>query len=325
MRSVRSCDFGPPFVMTDAEAQALELLVGERRDRNPSVLGRKRIEALALRRLILVFVLGHESVADHRVVAGERHHRFDHRDADVLADAAIARRVQRAHDAERGGHPADLVGQRHLDHGRLSAAPPLQRRHGREALDDRVVGGRVGVTALGAEAADRAIDDLGIEPADIGVADAEAVGDAGAVVLDKRVGAHGQHPHQVAALFFLEVDHDAALVAVEIQERRGDAVLARPSDPPRGVALGRLDLDQRRRRGRPAASRKTAPRPPGSGRGCENQPTVLLPCEIFPQCVCPPRRHSIVAIPAPASSADFAGAGATPPFQDTSQSARARG
>ena len=56
-------DFGPPFVMPDAEAQSFELLVGERRDRNPSVFGRKRIEALALRRLVLVFVLGHEGVA----------------------------------------------------------------------------------------------------------------------------------------------------------------------------------------------------------------------------------------------------------------------
>jgi len=53
---------------------------------------------------------------------------------------------------------------------------------------------------LGGKAADRAIDDLGIGAANVGVADAEAVGDAGAIVLDESVGLHREAADEVAAV-----------------------------------------------------------------------------------------------------------------------------
>ena len=74
---------------------------------------------------------------------------------------------------------------------------------------------------------DRAVDDLGIDLADIRIADAETVGDAGAIVLDHRVGLDREHPDEIGGAFLLEVDDGAALIAIEDEEAGGDAVFLR--------------------------------------------------------------------------------------------------
>src|ERR1700689_2527156 len=97
--------------------------------------------------------------------------------------------MQRTYDAERCGHPADLVGECHLDRSRLPRFSTLLKRHPRISLDDRIVGGMIRRAALGREAANRAVHDFGIGAADVGIADPEAFGDAGPVVLDESISA----------------------------------------------------------------------------------------------------------------------------------------
>ena len=82
------------------------------------------------------------------------------------------------------------------------------------------------------------------------VAQAQAIHDAAAIVLDHRVGAVAQPHHQLAAFGLLEVDGDRLLVAVH----RGEVAAERPqlvvgmvgADDPRVVAVERLDLDDLR-------------------------------------------------------------------------------
>src|SRR6266849_8719008 len=145
-------------------------------------------------------------------------------------------------DTERGGQPADLVRQRHLDGGRLVAGA-LHRGHTRKPLNHGIVCGRIGVMALGAEAANRAVDNFRIEPANFGVSDSEPVRDARPVVLDHRVAFDRELTYDVAAVILLEVDHEAALVAVEGEKGRGHAVLEGSAEAAGGIALRRLDFD----------------------------------------------------------------------------------
>jgi hypothetical protein len=174
---------------------------------------------------------------------GSRLPLLGHRDADVLADAAIARRMQRTDDAERRGHTADLVSQRHFDGGGPALLAALQEGHPGETLDDGIIGGCVGRMSFGTEAANRAVNNLGIETPDVGVANAEAVGDAGAIILDHRIGFDREAAHQIAAVLLLQIDDNAALVAIEIQKSCGDPAFGRTPELPAGIALRRLDLD----------------------------------------------------------------------------------
>ena len=81
----------------------------------------------------------------------------------------------------------------------FSPRSALHSRHPGKSLDHRIVGGGVGVTAFGAEAVNRAVDDLRIDLANIRIADAETVGDARAIIFDHRVGLDREHADEVRA------------------------------------------------------------------------------------------------------------------------------
>src|SRR5208282_165405 len=115
-----------------------------------------------------------------------------------------------------------------------------------------------------------AIDDLGIGATNVGVADSEAVGDTGSIVLDQSVGLNREPAHEVAAVLLLDVDHDAALVAVEVQERRGEAAALWADAPAHRVALGRFDFDHV---GAKVAEQLSAERPRNDGRQVKNAKT----------------------------------------------------
>ena len=79
------------------------------------------------------------------------------------------------------------------------------------------------------------------------VADPEPIGDARAEALEADVALVGEAQHDVAAgLRLLEVDGEAALVAVHAEERRGDPVDEWGPEPSPPFAAGRLDLDDLR-------------------------------------------------------------------------------
>ena len=123
------------------------------------------------------------------------------------------------------------------------SSPRVRRQHAGHGLECQIVRGAAGIGAVLAEGADRAIDDAGIVLAHRVVADAEALGDAGAEGLDQDVGLAGQ-PEQIgAAPLALEVEHDALLAAAHVAKEDGGARVRRP-DVAAGVALARrLDLD----------------------------------------------------------------------------------
>ena len=70
----------------------------------------------------------------------------------------------------------------------------------------------------------------------------ERVHGAGAIVLDQDVRARGQGPEDLLPARFLQVEDDAALVAVDAPEA-GTLGAAASRHRARGVAVRRLDLD----------------------------------------------------------------------------------
>src|SRR5262249_16769258 len=127
-------------------------------------------------------------------------------------------------------------------HG-LAARTTLNCGHPGKALDHGIVSGSIGHFPVRTEAMNRAIDNLGVHLAKICVADSETVSYARAVVLDDRAAFCAEDFDEIASVFFLEVDDDAALVAVKDQETGINPVLTGSSNTARRVALRRLDFD----------------------------------------------------------------------------------
>ena len=84
-----------------------------------------------------------------------------------------------------------------------------------------------------------AIDQPRIDFRKIGIAAAESVHGAGRVVLDHGVGSRHKSMQQIAAFGRLEIDGEAALVAIEGWEE----ARAKADQPARRVTIRRLDLD----------------------------------------------------------------------------------
>ncbi len=94
--------------------------------------------------------------------------------------------------------------------------------HATHRLRHDVEGGPVGVGALAgarvAEAADGGVDDARVAGAERLVADAQAVDHAHPGILDHRVDRLGEAKEGIAVLLGLEIEDDAALVAVDAGE-----------------------------------------------------------------------------------------------------------
>src|SRR4029453_2733510 len=83
-------------------------------------------------------------------------------------------------------------------------------------LDQEVVAGQLGPGAS-PEAGDGAPDQAGVVPSQLLAPEPEALGGPGLEVLDQHVGPGRQGPGRPPALLVLEVQGDAALVAVDGQ------------------------------------------------------------------------------------------------------------
>jgi hypothetical protein len=151
--------------------------------------------------------------------------------------------VQSRDDTQGRSHPAYLVGQRHPHRDRFFTASTLHGSHPAETLDNRVERRGISARPPGAETMNRTINNFRIHLADIGVTHAQPISHARAIVFDHRVAFRRQHPHEISRVVLLQIDNDAALVAIEGEETCRDAVFARDADPPRRVALRWLDLD----------------------------------------------------------------------------------
>jgi len=185
----------------------------------------------------------HEGLRAHVRVPEEGDDGIEHRDADMLAFAGRCAVQQRGRHRLGGGERRHLVRQ----DGAHQPRPLLvgARLHGGEARDrlhDGIVCGLGGERPLLAEAAERDIDDVRPDGADIRLADAEPVHHARAKVLDEHVRRRGEPLQQRHALGLFQVQHDGALVAVVVQERRRESALP-VAAAARQVPAPRFDLD----------------------------------------------------------------------------------
>ena len=194
-----------------------------------------------------------------------REHRFaqevdpvDHGDVHELALAGPPRVMDPGDDAERHESAGEQIadgGAAGIAAGAVGAVDVGETAH---RLRHDVEGGPVGVGTLAgpgiAEAAKRRVDDPGVALPDDFVAQPKPVHDAGAHVLEHRVGVFAQAEEGLAVGFVLEVERDAALVAVDAAEVT--AVVAASVDA--RLALGGVDevLGNRRRRPRHVAGRR---------------------------------------------------------------------
>jgi hypothetical protein len=114
-----------------------------------------------------------------------------------------------------------------------------------QGLNQQVLAGLLGHRSGAAEAAGRGVDEVGLALLERVVAEAQPIEHARTEVLDHHMGGVDQLEHQLAPLGRLEIDGQAALVAVGAKEKpahAGDVGLGRRPSALVGAA-GRLDLD----------------------------------------------------------------------------------
>ena len=149
---------------------------------------------------------------------------LEQRGVDVLALARLPAADHGAQDGVGGKQGGAQVGKGNAGfHGR--AAGLAHHAHGAAAgLGDQVQAGAHGPGAGLAEARDAGIDQARVDGLQRGVVDLQPRSHAGAIVLDEHVGAAHQFVEGFKPLRVLQVDLDAALVAVQREEAA--AVLA---------------------------------------------------------------------------------------------------
>ena len=185
------------------------------------------------------------------VVLAEAEDGVVHRHVEELALAGLAGVEDGGEDADgcqRAGH--DVADARAAAEaaglGRAGDADEAAHR-----LGDDVVSGQVGVGAGAgariAEAADGGVDEAWVALGERFVGEAEALHDAGGEVLDEHVRLFGQAHDRLFAAGRLEVEHEAALVAVEAgviaAEGALGVVVGEGAGEAGHLAAGRLDLD----------------------------------------------------------------------------------
>lgn len=197
---------------------------------------------------------GVEIVAAPRLAPGEQpltcvrrhpgHHAVGHRHIHHLAAAGDAPADQRGHDAvHRHQRAATDIGDQRSGHERSGVRPREKLHRAHDAKVVHVVSRPQTIRPVLTEAGQGAIHQARIALRQLVVAQAEAVHDAGTEALDDHIRPVGQTAHRLQPLGVLEVQGDAALVAVAQQEAGGIAHVFR-----RQVALivaraGLLDLD----------------------------------------------------------------------------------
>jgi hypothetical protein len=163
-----------------------------------------------------------------REAAGQR---LEQRGLDLLAAPRDLPLQERGQDAEGGEVAGEQVADRdaHAQRGALrGAGQPHETGH---ALHDLVVARAVPVGALLTETGDARVDEPGVLGRERLVVHAQAMLDVGAIVLDHDVRSGGQalddgHPSRI-----LQVDRDAALVAVQVRGIEEDPLAPFPTRP----------------------------------------------------------------------------------------------
>ena len=181
---------------------------------------------------------------DRRVPVGLLQRGFHQRGVDHLPAPGLQLVHVRGEDAHRGEDAAVDVCHRVAGLHRRTAGLAGDAHQAREALRDQVEAALVGPRPVATVPGHRAVDQAGIDLRQHVVAETELLERAAPVVLGEHVGACDHPAQHLLALLVLEVQRDAALVAVQDHERCRHAVHARLAIAARVVATGQLlDLD----------------------------------------------------------------------------------
>ncbi len=150
----------------------------------------------------------------------------------------------RHQDGNRSVHAGGEVDHRYADTHRRALRLAIDAHQPSHALDDRVVAGIAAERTVGAEAGDAAMDEAweaGLEHRL--VPHVPFLQRAGLEVFNQNVGGLEQAEKNLAPLRLGEIEHDAALVAIDADEIGGGITLEGWPPAARLIALRRLDLD----------------------------------------------------------------------------------
>src|SRR6185437_2527141 len=114
-------------------------------------------------------------------------------------------------------HAGRDIGDRHAETGWAAVGFSRYAHQPRHALHDQVVRRPIARRSLLAESRDQTVDDARTSLFDGLVAEAETVDRAGAEVFDDDVGKLDQLPEDLLARLALEIERQAALIAVDAQ------------------------------------------------------------------------------------------------------------
>ena len=178
-----------------------------------------------------------------RLVDQPREGRAEQVDLDVLTAAGLVALVEGREDADARVQPGHDVEDRDPRAVGRALGVAGQAHQPRDGLDHEVVAGQVASAGSAAEAADRGVDDAGVVGADAVVVEPEPRQAPRLEVLDEDVGPPGELAGRRPVVVVLEVQRHRALVAVDPEVVRRDAVAHRRAPRPGVVAAGRLDLD----------------------------------------------------------------------------------
>ncbi len=230
------------LLVADRAAKASPDLLTRDRDVDVAVAGREHAGRDA-GRMIVAGLLGYVVIDQpaRRLEVQHEHLRLQQRGLDPLALARVLALEQRDQNALRREQAGAQIGDRDADpHGALPGQAG-DRHQPAEPLRDLIEPRPFGVRAVLAEAGDAGEHDPRIDRPEVVVADPEPLLDVGPEVLDHDVRAL-DHPQQdLAPGLRLEVEGQAALVAVQVLEvgagaRAAQRMAVRPW-------VGHLDLD----------------------------------------------------------------------------------
>ena len=232
--------FGP----ADQGPEAPPLGIGIGEDADIAVGGRMRPPPAGQRAGIAGAGFGrHEDRAVLVLDQGIGGQPLEHRGLDIDPLAGAQALHHPGQDTAGGQHARRLVGDHGRDqHGRTVARDEAAGDAGL-ALNHIVIGRPAAIGPVLAVAVQRAVDDGGIAGEDRIRIEAQTGDLLRPDVVDEGIGRIDQPPEGVARGLGLEVEHDAALVAIRAHEDRAHPGAAGRADGAGDIALRRFDLD----------------------------------------------------------------------------------
>ena len=149
-----------------------------------------------------------------RKVAEPRDDRIEHRDVDKLPFAGLFPLIERQQNTDRGIHAGSDIGD-----GDAGARRFVGIAGGGDnaalALNQEIVSLDVAIRTVLAVAGERAINQPRIQLAELFITEPKPAGDTRRIILEENIRALRQLLQNLPPLFFLDVDGQAALVAIE--------------------------------------------------------------------------------------------------------------